>query len=299
MNAGAAYRLGILEALRDGPAEVVHGDEGSNLGEVAEVTDERAQGHPAPLIAEEGLPDYLLVEQRRGHDLARQPVRGYEPGRLLRILLEPRELGDAKEVVRALAAGGVVEPPLRDEGEDRAVLFGGRMGVREPQGVAVGEAVAPAVLGHLVGEILRPLLGVPPADRPPQAPAPAAHGLYVVEEHEEVRARPGHPGQRGVGRLPGGLLAKGGGEGEGEERVVVFGGPAALGDLDDALDGALAVLLYAGYGVPGGVHRELALGDVVGAALGAENEEPVEHAPCVQLEGVAARGILGHVLAAG
>ena len=60
--------------------------------------------------------------------------------------------------------------------------------VRQPEQVAVADALALAVLDRLVGDRLRRPGCVPAADRAPQRAAPAAEALHERGELEQVRA---------------------------------------------------------------------------------------------------------------
>jgi hypothetical protein len=79
-----------------------------------------------------------------------------------------------------------------------------------------------------------------------------------------------------------------------KDRRVVLRRTAAIADLDDAVHGANPVGFDAAdEGVVVLLH-EILLGDVVGSALGTEDEEPIQAGPVIDLPSVAA-GRVGHL----
>ena len=209
-------------------------------------------------------------------------------------------LDDARQAVR----GGATDDPL----EQRRVLrrdlerrvpgrhVAGR--VREPQEVAVGHAVSLAVLDRLVGERLHRPTGVPAADRSSQRAAPAAELLDERRELEQVRARASHPRQRLERRPARRLVAETGGHREREQRRVVLRRPALLAHARDLGDRARAVLVDAALDRLRVLARQRPLGCVVAAALGAEDQEPAQPRPIIDLPGEAA-GRVRHLPGAG
>ena len=134
--------------------------------------------------------------------LARQAVLADERGRLRRRrrgLRAGEPLDEAWETVRRAAA----DDPL----EQRRVLIGdlerrvagahrpARVG--EAEEVAVRDALTPAVLDRLMGELVRRALRVPRADRAAQPTTPATELLDEGRELEQVRAGAADVGQRG------------------------------------------------------------------------------------------------------
>ena len=85
---------------------------------------------------------------------------------------------------------------------------------------------------------------------------------------------------------------------QGEDGRIVLGRATAVADLDDAVHGADAVGLDAADQRVVVFLHQIALADVVGAALGAEDQEPVEPGPVIDLPGVAA-GRVRHLGRAG
>jgi hypothetical protein len=157
--------------------------------------------------------------------------------------------------------------------------------VREAQQVAVRPPVALAVLDGLVGERVDVLALIPRTDRAAQAAAPAAELLDVLREVEQVRADAADVGDR-VEREPARLVVAVRGARASAKIAGSFFGARPPADGDDLAHRARPVRLDAaqdGLRVLGG---QLALVGVVGAALGAEDQEavqprPVVNGPCV------------------
>ena len=83
-------------------------------------------------------------------------------------------------------------------------------------------------------------------------------------------------------------------EGQREDGRIVLRRPAAVADLDDAVHGANTVGLDAADNRVVVLLHQIAFGDVVGATFGAEDQEPVEPGPVIDLPGVAAARV-GHL----
>jgi hypothetical protein len=166
-----------------------------------------------------------------------------------------------------------------------------RRRVRQPQQVAVGDALAPAVLDRLVGERLHRLGGVPAADRSAQRAAPAAETLDERREPEHVRAGARHPWQRREGRLPRHLVAEAGRHRQREDRRIVLRRPALVADAHDLGHRARPVLGQAALDRLRVLARERPPRGVVGAALRAEDQEAAQPRPVVDRPGEAPRAV--------
>ena len=83
-------------------------------------------------------------------------------------------------------------------------------------------------------------------------------------------------------------VAVSGHERQGEDGRIVLRRATAVADLDDAVHGANTVRLDAADDRVVVLLHQIALADVIGAALGAEDQEPVEPGPVIDLPGVAA-----------
>jgi len=168
-------------------------------------------------------------------------------------------------------------------------------GLGQAEQVAHRPAFTLAVLDELQGQRLVTTLLEPELDRVPQATAPATQAIRRVGELKQVGAglqRRGHGRQGGLTR---GVVALGGGEREHEDRGVGLGGATGLQHLDGDAHDPQAVLLQEQQDVVGVLRRELALGDVEGAALGAEDQEAIETLPFVEFEDEAAGIVFDHV----
>ena len=113
----------------------------------------------------------------------------------------------------------------------------------------------------------------------------------LIEERRDA-ARVGESRER-RGARGGEAIAPivGGHQREGEDGRVVLDGVARERHLCDRLSRPRGVLGRAGVDDGGGLLRQLALAGVVGAAVGAKNQEPAQARPVIQFERVAARGV--------
>ncbi len=148
------------------------------------------------------------------------------------------------------------------------------------------------VLQHLVGDLLGVLVGVPTGDGTTNRTAPSAEPLDELQPVEEMRRRARRPRHRDQGRCPRALVPDPGGHREDEQSRIVLRSAARRAHLHRPLDDSDAVLFdQRGYGarVPDG---QFTLTDVVGSTLGAEDEEPVQTIPTVDLEGVSTGRVL-------
>lgn len=166
--------------------------------------------------------------------------------------------------------------------------------MRQAEQVAVRPAVALLVLHHLEGQVVGLALDIPAADRVAEASSPTAQSIHIICEVEKVRSGAAHLRQVGE-RLGLGLgVSVRGDERQGKDGWVVLRRAAAVADLDDAVHGANPVGFDAAdEGVVVLLH-EITLGDVVGSALGTEDQEPVEAGPVIDLPGVTPSGV-GHL----
>jgi hypothetical protein len=163
--------------------------------------------------------------------------------------------------------------------------------VGQAQHVAVGHALAVAVLDRLVGQQLDRAIRVPGADRTPQRPAPAAPRRGERDEREQVRRGAAHLRQDGERGPAGGRVGGRGATGERIHRRVVLGGPAGLRDRDDLGDRAGAVERDALVERRRALRRQVELAGVERAALRAEDQEAPKPHPRIDREDVAALGV--------
>ena len=184
---------------------------------------------------------------------------------------------------------------LRGPAEELALDFRLRDRLGEPQDVLHRPAFPLLVFNKLQGErLILPALE-PELDSLLKSPAPTPKSVDSFNELEEVGARLKGGGNRGEGGLSGRVVALGGGEREDEDRGVGLGGPAGLQHLDGLLHDHDAVLFEEQQDVVGVLRRELLFGNVEGAALGAEDEEPFQLLPFVELEDEAPGVVFDHV----
>ena len=96
---------------------------------------------------------------------------------------------------------------------------------------------------------------------------------------EQVRANTADLAEVLEGQGLAGRIAMSSHQREGEDGRVVLGRTAAVADFHDPIHGADAVGLDAADQRVVVLVHQIALGDVVGAALGAEGQEPVQAGP--------------------
>ena len=185
------------------------------------------------------------------------------------------------------------ERPLGDPGEQLVQRTLGP-GMDLAQQVPVGPAVAVAVLDCLVDGVSHWPGGVPAGDGPPQAPAPAAHGVDMSRELVQVAAGAGHPGQGPEGQLPGLIVAVGGGQGQGEQGWGYPGGAALLTDGNDLPHGGRTAGIDTAPDHLSVLQGQLSFGGVVAAALGAQDQEPAQPGEVVHRVGVAPGAVGDH-----
>jgi hypothetical protein len=218
--------------------------------------------------------------------LARQAVLAHERCRHCRRrgrLGAGEALDQARQAVGPAAADDPLEQSavLGRDVQRRVARRHPRRRVGQAEQVAVGDALAPAVLDRLVGKLVHRLGRVPAADRAAEASAPAAEPLDERRELEQVGARAGHLRQRVERRRSRRLVAEAGRHRERKERRVVLRRAALPGDGDDLRHRTRAVLRdrrLDGLGVLAG---QRPLGRVVRATLGAENEEAAQPRPAL------------------
>jgi hypothetical protein len=166
-----------------------------------------------------------------------------------------------------------------------------RRRVRQAQDVAVGDALATAVLDDLVRQPVGRLRGVPRSHRPAQRAAPAAPRPRERDELEQVRRRAAHLRQRVHRRAAGRQVRRGGAAGQGEDGLVVLGRPSRRRDRQDLGHGAHAVLGDALL-----EHRRVLAGQVLLArversAFRSEDQEAAQARPAVDLPDECALGV--------
>jgi hypothetical protein len=211
--------------------------------------------------------------------------------------LATRRLAAAGHAVAGRGRVGAPDDPLEQarvlvgDGQARVARAGLRARVGEAQHVAVGHAVALAVLDRLVREPVRGLAHVPRADAAAQAATPAAELLDVAGEREQVRAGAAHVRQRVEGELARRLVVRRRGHREREDRRVVLRRAAVTGDRHDLAHGARAVGRDRASDRHRVATRQLLLTRVVRAALGAEDQEAPQARPVVDGPREAAGGV--------
>ena len=143
-----------------------------------QVADQRRHRH----VVEQRLPDLGRGQVLRLERLARQAVLADErrglPRRRRRLGAD-EALDEARQTVGLAAADDPLEQTsvLGRDVERRVAGADATRRVREPEQVAVRDALAPAVLDRLIGERVHRLRRVPAADRAAQRAAPAAEAL--------------------------------------------------------------------------------------------------------------------------
>jgi len=287
VDAGLLEALLVPQALNDQLLGLAHGADQPDAGHLAEVADHGRHRH----VLEQRLPNLDAV-QRLGRDrLTRQVMLGDELNQalLVRLLgvLEGRD-----DFRQALQAGGLVGllnqntldlaldgvRPARQEGvhalehptKDGLPSRATRLRVRQPEQVRVGPAVALLILDRLIRQSVS-LLVIPPANRMAEAATPAAHGVDVFSEVEQVRSDAADRRNGLVSSLLDLLDTVDRSEGQGKDRRVVLVGAARRRDFRDHLDGADAVRLQALDDRVVRLLDQVALLDVVSAALGTED----------------------------
>src|SRR6185369_3114842 len=128
---------------------------------------------------------------------------------------------------------------------------------------------------------------IPATDCITQAAAPTAQSVYILGEVEQVGADPADLGQVLESQSLGFTGTVSRCEGQRKHSRVVLRRPTAVADFDDALHGANTVQLDAADHCVVVLLHQIAFGDVVGSTLGAEDQEPVEPGPVVDLPRVA------------
>ena len=127
-----------------------------------------------------------------------------------------------------------------------------------------------------------------------QATAPAAQSIYILGEVEQVGADATDLGQVLEGQSLGFLVAVSSHKCQRKNSRIVLRCTTAVADLDDAVHGANTVKLDAADNRVVVLLHQLALADVVGATFGAQDQEPVETGPVIDLPGVTP-GRVGHL----
>jgi len=317
VHLGAPQPLGIGQPLVDQFLGIGEGLEQTHLREVAEIPDHRRHGH----LLEQRLPDFGPVEGFGGQGFPGEPVGGDEFDQFLdrglvgfgehRLRLRLRRVhvdeldgdglfGGPDEVERLVAGGDGGFRPfgflfLRGPAEELTLDFRLGHGLGEPQDVLHRPPFPLLVFHELEGERLGLLPLEPELDGLLQPPTPTPEPVDGVDELEELRARFEGGGNRGEGRLPGGVVALRGGEREDEDPDVGLGSPAGLEHLDGLRDDLEAILLEQKEDQVGVFGRQLLFGDVEGTALGTEDQEPFQLLPFVELEDEAPGVVLDHV----
>src|SRR5262249_58117565 len=170
--------------------------------------------------------------------------------------------------------------------------------VRQAEQVAVGHALAPAVLDRLVCERLGRAVAVPYADGAAQRAAPAPEALDKRGELEQVRRRAADVYERRDRGLASRLVAGASGHRQRKDRRLVLRRAAGVAHCDDLLDRAWAVRVEATLDCRCGLAGELPLARIEAAALRAEDQETAQASPVVNGPGEAA-GAVRHLVGAG
>ncbi len=222
----------------------------------------------------------------RAERLTRQAVLAHERGRVSRrrrLLCTCEALDDARQSRRVAAAHDPLEEPsmlVRDV-ERRVSRADTCRRVREPQKVAVGHTRTPAVLHCLVGESVRRLRRIPPADRASERAAPAAELLDERRELEQMRSRSRDLRQRLERGLARGLVGRARRERKRKERRFVLRRAALTRDAHDLRDRTQTVLGHCLLDRLCVLAGQRPLGGVVRASLRAEDQEPAQARPDV------------------
>jgi hypothetical protein len=284
-----AEPLGVGDPLehgrRAGAARSHHADSRQRR----QAPDRRRHRH----VLEQGLPHRGVAEVLGPDRLAREAVLAHQArGRrgIRRLLRADEALDDARQALGASTAHDPLEQPLVVPADRELRVAGAhiRAGVGEPQHVAVRHALALAVLHRLEGDVAHRLVRVPAGDATAQPAAPAAEALHELDELEQVGRRPRHPRQRVERRAPRLVVAEPGGHRECEHGRVVLRRAARLAHGRDLGDRARAVLVHAVLEDGRVLARELPLLRVEAPALAAEDQEPAQPGPGVDLPDEAA-----------
>ncbi len=152
------------------------------------------------------------------------------------------------------------------------------------------------VLGNLVGQALERGLLVEGGKDLADASAPTTEGVDVGGQGEPVGADPADVAGSLGPSLAGARVLVGQHERGGQEGGLDLGGPDLGGDVGDQLGQPHRIGGGATYDGLGVVPGELLLGGVVGAALGAKDEESLGPLPEARLEGVASGSVADHLV---
>jgi hypothetical protein len=145
--------------------------------------------------------------------------------------------------------------------------------VSEAEQVAVRPTIALLVLDRLVREVVGRAIRVPVADGIAQTATPAAHGVGVFGEVEQMRADAAdlaHVRERVSLCLS---VTVGDGKRQNEDGWIVLGRAASIADLNDAVDGTDSVGLDATENRLVVLLHEIAFRDVKRASFGAEDKD--------------------------
>jgi hypothetical protein len=232
--------------------------------------------------------------------LAWQAVVAHESRRPLRRvgrLGEREALDDPRQAVRLAAADDPLEQAqmLVAELHRRVAGAHAHRRVRQAEQIAVGHALAPAVLDRLVGERLGRAVAIPRAHGAAQGAAPTAEALDEGRELEQVRRRAADACERREGGLPCRLVAGACCHRQREDRRVVLRCAAGVAHRDDLVDRPRAVRVDAALDCRCVLTGELPLARVEGAALRAEDQEAAEAGPVVDGPREAAGAVRGLV----
>ena len=249
-----------------------------------EVPDHRGHRHRR----EQRIPDLGAGQPPGRHALAREAALADPRGDGRRVGERLQLLHRDDQPTRRILGRACRQLALDRPCEQPVVRRRRRARVREAKQITVRPAITRLVLRELEREVAGRLAVEPRAHRRAHAASPAPEALRVLGEGHQVRPDAADLREGRVGRAPRRLVTELGGHREGKDRRIVLGRTSRLGDSNDPVDGTKAVGGDAPRDAPSAVDRQLALGDVVGPALGAEDEEPVEARPVVERPRVAA-----------
>ena len=175
--------------------------------------------------------------------------------------------------------------------EDRFVIPTRGLRMRQAEQVAMRPTIALLILHDLAGQVVGLAADIPAAHGVAQTAAPTAQGINILREVEQVRADPADLAEVLESQCLGFGAAVCGHQCEGKDGRIILRRATAVADLDDAVHGAHAVRLNAAdEGVVVLLH-EIRLTDVIGSALGAEDQEAVEAGPVIDLPVIASGGV--------
>src|ERR1051326_7114541 len=139
------------------------------------------------------------------------------------------------------------------------------------------------ILYCLVGAVVRAAFHVPTRNGVAEPATPATHCVHVFSEVEQVRADAADLAQARECVSLRLCLTVSCHEGKSEDGRIVLRRATRIADFHDAIDGANTVRLDAAHDRVMVLLHEIAFGDVIGAAFGAEDEEAVEASPVLDL----------------